>query len=277
MDIRNKNLNINYSMHNHTKRCGHAYGEDEEYVLNAIQEGFLHYGFSDHGMFLDMRKRDYGRDANLLEDYINSVNNLREKYKDKINIYLGFEIEYDKNHLDYYKELYNKYGFDYLICGQHFYIKNKKAHYYFNEYDDIEMIKKYKDDLIEAMKTGLFTYIAHPDLFFNRITKITDEILAICEEIVLASIKYDIPLEVNLGAMRYGNLMAQINGTFPYPNHYFFEIAKKYNAKIVIGIDSHNPNDLVFKRDLDFAKNFIEKHELNIINDFNDSFIKNNK
>ena len=38
--------------HTHTKRCGHAIGEDEEYVLRAIENGFDEIGFSDHAPML---------------------------------------------------------------------------------------------------------------------------------------------------------------------------------------------------------------------------------
>ena len=41
---------LKYHYHTHTKRCGHAQGEDEEYVLSAIKHGFKFLGFSDHVM-----------------------------------------------------------------------------------------------------------------------------------------------------------------------------------------------------------------------------------
>ena len=34
--------------HTHTKRCMHACGKDEEYVLAAIANGYEELGFSDH-------------------------------------------------------------------------------------------------------------------------------------------------------------------------------------------------------------------------------------
>lgn len=32
--------------HTHTKRCGHAYGEDEDFVLSAIKYGIKELGFT---------------------------------------------------------------------------------------------------------------------------------------------------------------------------------------------------------------------------------------
>lgn len=264
----NKILNIDYSFHTHTKRCGHAYGEDEEYVKEAIRNGFNFYGFSDHGMFIDLNKEDYGRDYNLIDDYISSVKYLKEKYKEEINIFLGFEFEYDKNHIDFYKDLLLNKGFDYFVLGQHFFISDNKANYYFSNIDDMNALIHYKNDLIEGMSTGLFKIVAHPDLFMNRFSYVDEKILGICREIIDAAIKYDVALELNLGGMRFGNLVAQVNKCLPYPNGYFWEEVAKTNAKVVIGIDSHSPNDLHDDRDFEFINRFINKYKLNVIKDF---------
>ena len=44
---------IKRNYHTHTKRCGHAIGEDEEYVVNAIEAGLTDLGFSDHCPYID--------------------------------------------------------------------------------------------------------------------------------------------------------------------------------------------------------------------------------
>ena len=37
-----------FNLHTHTWRCGHAVGEDSEYIENAIVAGFECLGFSEH-------------------------------------------------------------------------------------------------------------------------------------------------------------------------------------------------------------------------------------
>ncbi len=37
-----------FNYHTHTYLCGHAYGEIEEYIKNAIEGGITELGFSDH-------------------------------------------------------------------------------------------------------------------------------------------------------------------------------------------------------------------------------------
>ena len=158
-------------------------------------------------------------------------------------------------------------GFDYLILGQHLvYDAKGKPVYYYNGLDDIDGIRQYKDDLIKGMETGLFLYVCHPDIFMTDVTNVTPEIEEVCKDICEASIKYDIPLELNLGGFGYANLHSQLKGTNPYPNHYFWEIASKYHVKCVIGIDAHRPQDLIDNK-LDFAYEFIRVHNLNLVED----------
>ena len=81
---------MKYCYHTHTKRCGHAVGEDEEYVIEAIKAGIKDLGFSDHVFLKGITQQGIRGDYSCLDDYISSINNLKEKYKKDINIYVGF-------------------------------------------------------------------------------------------------------------------------------------------------------------------------------------------
>ena len=84
---------IKNNYHTHTIRCGHASGEDEEFVLEAIALGLTEIGFADHIMLPDHSQIGIRGDYSLLDDYIDSLNKLKEKYKEKIKIHIGFEAE----------------------------------------------------------------------------------------------------------------------------------------------------------------------------------------
>ena len=264
-----KILGIDYCFHTHTYRCGHALGEDEEYVINLINNGYKAMGFSDHGMFRELTKEECGRDYSLLPNYIESIKNLKEKYKGIIDIKLGFEFEFDENHLDYYKELFSKYDLDYMICGQHYYFdENGKNKYYFENIDDYKAIRHYVDDVKKAIRSGLFAYIAHPDLFMNNITKITKEIEDMSLEIILEAKKYDIPLEINLGGTRFGNIVAKKRNCLEYPSKFFFELAQKYGCKLVFGLDMHAPSDARHELTIEKVKEIRSSWNIDIVNDF---------
>lgn len=254
---------LTFNLHTHTTRCGHAIGTDEEYVLEAINGTYKLLGFSDHVMLPGIVHDKMRAPISELDEYFLSINYLKEKYKEMIDIKIGFEAEYIPQFVEYYKMLYREKGLDYLILGQHLqYDENGNTLYYWRKKtDDMEKIIKYKNDLIEGMKSGLFLYVAHPDIFMHNVTTITDEIIGICREICNASIKYDIPLELNLGGIGYSNLKAQIYGTNPYPNHYFWEIAKEIGCKCVVGVDAHNPGKLTSYK-CEFVVSFLKRFDL---------------
>ena len=110
-----------YNYHTHTYRCGHASGEDEEYVLRAIADGYKVLGFSDHVMLPGLTQKGIRGDYSELEGYLESIRHLQEKYKDQITIYCGLECEYFEEFISYYKELLDSHKVDYLLLGQHFY------------------------------------------------------------------------------------------------------------------------------------------------------------
>ena len=96
---------IRNNYHTHTFRCGHAIGSDEEYVLEAIALGLNTLGFSDHVMLPGIRQENVRGDYENSEGYFQSIRSLQSKYKDRINILLGYEAEAFPEFFDYYRKL----------------------------------------------------------------------------------------------------------------------------------------------------------------------------
>ena len=69
--------------HTHTKRCGHATGEDEDYVLEAIGYGYRNLGFSDHAMLPDFSEPYTRGDFSLFHEYCDSIRSLAKKYEEQ--------------------------------------------------------------------------------------------------------------------------------------------------------------------------------------------------
>ena len=86
---------MNYNYHTHTARCGHASGQDEEYVLRALSCGVTDMGFSDHMplSFADGHESYFRLPIAQVGEYRDSVRALRDKYRDRIRLHLGFEME----------------------------------------------------------------------------------------------------------------------------------------------------------------------------------------
>ena len=85
----------------------------EEMVQAAIAQGCQEIGFSDHApMIFDC---EWSIKAEKLERYKKEVTALKEKYKDKIKIYLGIEQDYFSVPAE---------GYDYIIGSVHYVLKD---------------------------------------------------------------------------------------------------------------------------------------------------------
>lgn len=218
-----------FNLHTHTYRCHHAKGTDEEYVIKAIENGYDLIGFSDHAPYLF--PNGYVSSFRMLpsdaQNYADSIKELREKYKGKIDIKLGFELEYYPRLID------NEYE-DYAIYSD-------------SPTKSPAVLDKYISQVIFGAKSGLFTYIAHPDLInFNGDNKLyIQKMTYMANELK----KLDIPLEFNfLGYTDKRN----------YPNNDFWQIVSEVKNDVVIGLDAHNPNVYDDKENLERAKKYLK-------------------
>ena len=218
--------------HTHTVRCGHAEGSEREYIEAAISEGFKILGFSDHTPqpYPEGFKSHIRMDMSELDNYTETLVKLRDEYKDQIQILIGYEVEYTRKYFEPLLKELRKFPLDYIIQGQHFVEDEVDGFYVGSKTDSEERLKAYVDYTIEGMKTGLFTYLAHPDLI--NFTGDDDTYKRHMSKIVEASIDLNIPLEVNI----YGF----VDGRW-YPCDRFFKMASEYKPRFIIGCDAHTP------------------------------------
>lgn len=235
---------IRSNYHTHTFRCGHAIGNDEDYVLEAIALGLKTLGFSDHVMLEGLHQPNIRGEFELSEGYFSSIRSLQEKYKERINILLGFEAEAFKEYFDYYRKLKEDGTIDYLILGNHCTLDNGLIRSFFSKFTSKKDLIEYKDTLIEGMKTGLFSYVAHPDYFMDTYHKWDATAKMISKEIIKASLEYDIPLEFNFACIRRGKQQKGNELRYGYPYMPFWKMVEKYGCKVILGLDAHAPSDI---------------------------------
>lgn len=98
------------NLHTHTT---YADGKDtpEEVILKAIEKGFYSIGFSEPS-YMTYSKGFSGLVDKTLE-YKAEVENLKEKYKDRIKIFCGLEVDMLSNP--------DMSGYDYLIGSAHYF------------------------------------------------------------------------------------------------------------------------------------------------------------
>lgn len=229
-----------FNYHTHTYRCNHALGKDEEYIEAAIKLGLKTLGFSDHVPY----PKDDGGHSRMkfkqLEEYLSTMNQLKEKYQSIIDIKIGFECEYFEEFDNYYREL--RKHCDYLILGQHMGKISLNADYFysFKEEDYIN----YERLVIKGLESGLFLYLCHPDVVLNSVSHIDDKMLGMFKRIFLIAKEKDIPIEINFGGLNKQQHLIDNEMVYPYPNYKIIKLANDLGCKFIFGADAHSPKHL---------------------------------
>ncbi len=244
--------------HNHTWRCNHAVGTEREYVERAIEAGLSIFGFSDHtpqpypnGHVCQSKMR-----LNQLEGYVDVVMRLKEEYREDIQIHLGLEVEYYPALFDELLHITSQYPFEYFLLGQH---------YLHNEYDtdgmfsgkltsSEERLAVYTDQCIEAMETGMFSYIAHPDIlnYVGDETVYERYVRRFCRR----AKEENIPLEINMLGIRTNR---------HYPNPAFWKIAGEIGNTVMFGTDAHRPEDVPDLASVPKAQRIADQNGLQVL------------
>jgi len=92
------NNKIRVDLHNHTTRCNHAEGTVDEYIQRAIELGIDIYGFSEHApMDFD---ENYRLKFDEMDAYVSDILGAKKRYKNDIDILLGYEVDWLQGHMD---------------------------------------------------------------------------------------------------------------------------------------------------------------------------------
>lgn len=239
-------MTANY--HTHTVRCRHAVGTEREYIETAIARGLKVLGFADHApqLFPGDYYSTYRMYPEQTEDYVNTLRDLREEYKNDIDILIGFETEYYPEIFEKLIEFLAPYEIDYMILGQHF-IDNEydTAIYSGFSSSDGALLERYTSDVLDGLSTGKFSYVAHPDLFnFDGDTAIYEkQARRLCE----GAKELDIPLEINFLGLATNR---------HYPSDRFYKIAAVVGNSFIFGCDAHDPKDVMDPRAYELAVGF---------------------
>ena len=202
-------------------------------------------GFSDHTPLPDDRWIQARMNYQQLDEYCDAVNLAQKQFPD-LRILLGMECEYvPEFHAFYEDELLGQRKFDYLIGGPHFFTDdygNWQGTY--GGTIDRSSLLNYAKYVGEMMSSGLFDFIAHPDLFGNCYADWDDNVIACSKDIFEVAEETDVGLEINaLGCRKIARKKA--SNPFPlYPWLPFWELAADYNVRVIVNADAHRPQDL---------------------------------
>ncbi len=242
--------------HTHTWRCMHAVGREREYVENAINGGIKILGFSDHtpmpysdGYVSKVKMR-----LDQLEDYVDTVLQMKSEYRKDIEIHLGLEVEYYPKYFEELLRITGQYPIEYFLLGQHFLGNEIEEPFNGEQTTDDKRLERYCKQSEEALRTGCFTYFAHPDLLnYTGDRKTYDKYM---RRICYLAKELDIPLELNfLGICDQRH----------YPNPEFWKIVGEVGNKVIFGADAHQPDKVWNPQALLSAQTIVQKYNLNLI------------
>ena len=237
--------------HTHTTYCD-GKNTPEEMLLSAIEKGLTTYGFSGHG-YTDFDLR-YCMTLEKTELYKRDIRALKEKYKDKIEVLLGIELDVFSN--------YPTDDFDYVIGSAHYVTKN-------GVYRDIDE----NPEVFEAICREWFDgdYYAFAEYYFAQVERIFDvtkvdiighidlitkfnegnkyfdvknpRYVKAYQKAIDKLVTFNKPFEINMGAISRGYR------TEPYPALDILEYIKKKGGKLILSSDSHSKENVAYQYD----------------------------
>ncbi|MDI9481865.1 MAG: histidinol-phosphatase [Bacillota bacterium] len=250
--------------HTHSYFCDGSM-HPEDYVRAAVEKGFTAIGFSSHAPVLF--ETDWNMKQELLNDYIETILRLKEKYKNRIQVYTGLETDYYPNSPDYRCIP----GLDYTIGAIHF-IYSKENNRYMaldgTPEEFLETLNTIFDGDVEAMVKAYYSLLTEmiskrpPDIaghidilkknnagdrFFSE--KFQWYRLAV--ETALNEIKNKgIIVEVNTGGISRGYT------TEVYPSVWIMKMMREMEIPVVLNSDAHNPDwiDAYYEKALTMIK-----------------------
>lgn len=235
-------MKTNY--HTHTQRCRHAQGTAEDYVRAALEANVSILGFSDHAAFPDY---DYGyrMPYEELPLYFSDVDRLSKAYASDIMIKKSLEIEYLPKYMGFYEELLETYHTDYLLLGEHFFLDEEGAfHNITTGVTDTRLYVSYAKAIAQALGTGYFQMVAHPDIFTMNHNAWDRNCDAATELILEAAAQNHVILEFNANGFRRGIHEYPDGARHMYPHRKFWERVAGSGVSVIVGSDCHNPTQV---------------------------------
>ena len=188
------------NFHTHNYRCEHAAGNVEDYVKVAIKEGYTELGISDHAPMPEYYENNRMKEEDF-DGYLKEIEEAQEKYGNKIKIYKSLEIEYFLEFLEKYDKYRKK--LDYLVLGLHAFRKpGDSTNYNAWKIKTGEDVLDYAKYMAEAIESGKFDYIAHPDLYVINYRNWDESCEKAARIISEAAEKMNVPLEVNANGIK---------------------------------------------------------------------------
>lgn len=229
--------------HTHTPLCHHAQGWPIDYARKAVELGLAELGFSDHSpMPPALEPFDDWRMASTdLPRYFDAVTEARAAFP-QLPIRLGLEVDYLAGHEPWIEQLAGMADWDYLIGSVHYIAPgwdvDNPAH--LSRFDDrpvAEIWQLYFDAYEQCIRSGLFDFVAHPDLPKKFGHHPGGDLKRFYEPVIAALAETGTAFEINTAGLRKPAAEC-------YPTLEFLQLARAAGVPVLINSDAHSPEEV---------------------------------
>ena len=231
--------------HAHTDFCD-GKAPANEMVQAAIAQGFVSLGFSGHSPL--PYENDWAMTAENLPMYIKTLEDLKEKYQNEIEIVTGIELDADSE-IDLKPFAYtigslhtiHKDGASFPVDADRALLRQCCDQLFSGDFH--ALMRYYFESLYNYVKRQPFTVLGHFDLplKYNKTGEFINEndptYQATALEILdgILDLRPDLIIEINTGGiLRAGR-------PYPYPAPYLLKRLKERKARLTVTSDAHTP------------------------------------
>ncbi len=220
----------------------------EEVVISAIELGLDYLCFTDH-IDYDFPYDDVSFEFDI-PDYLKSIQELKDRYGNKIRILAGVELGMQLHLGPRYRQLLKDYPFDFAIGSQHL-VSGKDPFYpeTFEGKTDASVYRSYFEELLADIRAfhefdtlGHLDYIVRYGQTRSR-TYSYRQYADVIDEILKLMVRYNLAIEINTAGLR-----KQLGFPNPHP-----DILRRYREMggtlVTMGSDAHRPHALGFAFD----------------------------
>jgi len=229
-----------FDYHVHTPLCRHAVGTPSEYVRAARAQGLSEIGFSDHNP-MPTQFDDWRMAPEELPAYLNMVEAAREEFPG-YPIRLGLECDFIPGYEGHIRDLAGRADWDFLIGSVHYIapgwdVDNPKHLKKWNEHPVEEIWSLYFKAYAQMAASGLFDFLAHPDLVKKFGRRPPGDLAPYYREAIEAIADSGKAIEVSTAGLR--KEVGEI-----YPSRQFLEMAFQKGVPVLINSDAHKPEEI---------------------------------
>jgi len=226
--------------HTHTPLCHHAEGWPVDYARAAARQGLAELGISDHSPMPEPFD-DWRMAIGDLPRYVDSVEEARAAFPE-LPIRLGLEVDYLPGHEAWIEKLACMAPWDYLIGSVHYIapgwdVDNPKFLSRFEDRPVAEIWALYRDAYTRCIRSGLFDFVAHPDLPKKFGHRPAGDLRPYYVPVIAALAETGTAFEINTAGLRkpVGEC---------YPSLDFLKMAREADVPLLINSDAHAPGEV---------------------------------